>query len=253
MIRVIIWIVSRDIAFSYELKEKILGSPVTKPFRKGLKVEVFQSISVLNPSTEKTPRSASTPSFLILDPFPEWENALGIYLKLLRAGSPVVRNVLFCSSLSYGLFGDFFLRGGIDPPPFVLKSEMTKKLDGFLISLFAGETPPSPAIPALPSLSPLVGRRVMEELKQAVSRLEERYYGEGPLSQGLSELIGELEKIRGLLTKAGFDPNKGPLWGKLSGETDGLLTFLSGGKQVTPVRIKRKLKEYLSFCSPFLK
>lgn len=240
----LVWIVSHDVAFSYDLKKMILGSPVTTPFRKGLKVEVFQNADVLEPPAKKTVGTSVSPTLLILDPFPE-EEALGLYLKLRKDSSPVIRNVLFCSSMAYGRFVDFFQREGMEPPPFVPKSDIARQLDKLLPLFLVNEKPPLKA-PTLPGgLPPPLARKTMEDLQKGIDRLEERYYGETPVTQHLKEMIGEMEKIRDLSLKAGFR--------KVSDEAAAFLSFLSGGKLATPLRIKRELREFLDLCTATFK
>lgn len=239
----LVWIVSHDVAFSYDLKKMILGSSVTTPFRKGLKVDVFQSADVLRSPPKKTARPASVqPSLLILDPFPE-EEALETYLLLLKAASPVVRKVLFCSSMSYGRFVDFFQRKGREAPPFVTKSDIAGQLDKLLSLFLTDENPPSMAPASVGGLPPPLARKLLEDVRRAIARLEERYYGEVPVTQSLEALIGDVEKIRHLSAKAGFR--------KVSEEAAAFLSFLSGGKLATPLRIRRDLREFLNLCMIF--
>lgn len=241
----LVWIVSHDVAFSYDLKKMILGNPVMTPFRKGLKVEVFQSADVLREPSKKTPGPAFVqPSLLILDPFPE-EETLEIYLSLLKAASPVVQKVLFCSSMSYGRFVDFFQRKGMEAPPFVPKSDIAVQLDKLLSSFLTDENPPSITPAPVGGLPPPLARKLLEDVRKAIARLEERYYGEVPVTQGLEALLGDVEKIRHLSAKAGFR--------KVSEEAAAFLSFLSGGKLATPLRIKRELREFLNLCAVILK
>lgn len=234
----LIWIISRDIAFSYDLKMLILGSPAVRPLLRDLKVEVFHSPSIFQTQQKKGAPSAVIPSLIVLDPFPDVEEVLDIYLRLQHSGDPLTEKVLFCSSLSYGRFEEFFEREGLAPPPFVARADFTNRCDALLSQFLVRASPSSPPDRLSKIHRSPMFRQEVARLEALSKRLRDLFYEEKSPESREAMMIPELRQVSelaGRLKEA-----------ELAEATKGLLVLCDGSRKVSLLRMKREIRDFLA-------
>lgn len=229
-----LWIVDDDFYFSAKLKEAILASSILSPDQK--KIEIFHRPGDFFERLKKTTKEPlKRPHLVFLDIQMPGQDGLEVYCELLGLNDPVIPALYFCSSMSYGVVCDFFSEKQMETPPFVRKSEVFAKLDSIL-ARFAPEEELAGRVPVS-----LPVRKNRLKLNDLLEEIRKHYYG-GQVGENLASLLDSLAETALALGLK-----------DLSELTQELIAKSTDKKPLTPMRLRRELKDLLTLGDKVLK
>src|SRR3989338_3001859 len=116
-----VWIVDDDAGFAYQLKHAIGAHTLFQKKDSSSKISVYLSGSEF---LEALSKKDAGPDLIFLDCYLGNDFGPEIYLSL---DAPIQEKICFCSSMSYGLFQEFFISQNKPVPPFVPKRFVEQK------------------------------------------------------------------------------------------------------------------------------